>query len=193
LVRIFKSNSTKLGWTVQPVFQIGLHNKDFNLLEKFKTFLGVGTIYHKEESCNYMIQSLRDLSVIINHFNKYPLLTKKWEDFKLFSEIVTLINQKEHLTLSGFHKIISLRASMNNGLSTAIKTAFPENTPAIRPKRSNEDLLNSNIDPYWMAGFVSAEGCFSIRITKSLTTKSGYQVQLRFQITQHSIDKLWIV
>jgi len=41
-----------------------------------------------------------------------------------------------------------------------------------------------------MAGFVSAEGCFSIRITKSLTTKSGYQVQLRFQITQHSIDKL---
>jgi len=70
----------------------------------------------------------------------------------LFSEIITLINQKEHLTLSGFHKIISLRASMNNGLSRTIKTAFPplkgENTPAIRPKRSDEDLLNSNIDPY---------------------------------------------
>jgi len=191
-VRIFKSNSTKLGWTIQPVFQIGLHKKDINLLEKIKTFLGVGTIYHKEESSNYMIQSLRDLSVIINHFNKYPLLTKKWEDFKLFSEIVTLINQKEHLSLSGFHKIISLRASMNNGLSRTIKTAFPENTPAIRPKRSDEDLLNSNIDPYWMAGFASAEGCFSIRITKSLTTKSGYQVQLRFQITQHSIDKVFM-
>ena len=164
-VRIFKSNSTKLGWTIQPVFQIGLHKKDLNLLEKIKTFLGVGTIYHKEESSNYMIQSLRDLNVIINHFNKYPLLTKKWEDFKLFSEIITLINQKEHLTLSGFHKIISLRASMNNGLSRTIKTAFPplkgENTPAIRPKRSDEDLLNSNIDPYWMAGFASAEGCFT--------------------------------
>ena len=35
-------------------------------------------------------------------------------------------------------------------------------------------------------------GCFSIRITKSLTLKSGYQVQLRFKITQHVIDKVFI-
>ena len=191
-VRIFKSDTTKLGWTIQPVFQIGLHKKDINLLKKIKTFLGVGNIYHKEESCTYMVQSLRDLSVIINHFNEYPLLTKKYEDFKLFSEIITLINQKKHLTLSGFHEIISLRASMNNGLSTTLKTLFPDITPAIRPERPGDNLLNSNIDPYWMVGFTSAEGCFSIRITKSLTTKSGYQVQLRFQITQHSIDKVFM-
>ena len=31
---------------------------------------------------------------------------KKREDFILFSQIVTLINQKEHLTLSGLHKIV---------------------------------------------------------------------------------------
>jgi hypothetical protein len=60
---------------------------------------------------------------------------------------VTLINQKEHLTLSGLHEIISLKASMNLGLSTLLKTAFPDITPAIRPKRSDEELLNSNIDP----------------------------------------------
>lgn len=40
-----------------------------------------------------------------------------------------------------------------------------------------------------MGGFAAGEGCFSVRITKSLTAKTGYQVQLRFQITQHSIDK----
>lgn len=40
-----------------------------------------------------------------------------------------------------------------------------------------------------MVGF-TAEGCFSIRITKSSTTKTGFQVQLRFNITQHSIDKI---
>ena len=40
-----------------------------------------------------------------------------------------------------------------------------------------------------MVGFTDAEGCFSIRITKS-TTKIGLQVQLRYQITQHSIDKI---
>lgn len=43
-----------------------------------------------------------------------------------------------------------------------------------------------------MVGFTAAEGCFSIRITKSPTTKIGFQVQLRFQITQHSIDKTFI-
>ena len=41
-VRITKSNSVKVGWTVQPVFQIDLHKRDLNLLEKIRTFLGVG-------------------------------------------------------------------------------------------------------------------------------------------------------
>ena len=95
-----------------------------------------------------MVQDLRGLNVIINHFEKYPLLTKKYEDFILFSRIVTLINKKEHLTLSGLHEIISLKASMNLGLSALLKTAFPDNIPIIRPKRTDEVLLNSNIDPH---------------------------------------------
>lgn len=191
-VRIFQSNLVKVGWIVQPVFQIGLHKKDLSLLENIKAYLGVGEIYHKQTSCNYMVQSLRDLIVVVNHFKKHPLLTKKFEDFKLFSQIVTLVNRKEHLTVSGLQTIISLKASMNLGLPTTLKVAFPDLTPAIRPMRSNEQLLNSNIDPYWMVGFTAAEGCFSIRITKSLTTKIGYQVQLRYQITQHSIDKVFM-
>lgn len=164
---------------------------------KIKAFLGVGEIYLKEESCNYMVQSLKDLNVIVNHFEKYPLLTKKLEDFKLFTQIVTLVNKKEHLTITGLHKIISLKASMNLGLPKPLKTAFPaaaaaDITPAIRPKRFDEDLLNSNIDPYWMVGFTEGEGCFSIKITKSSTTKTGWQVQLRYNITQHSIDKVFM-
>ena len=95
-----------------------------------------------------MVQSLRGLNVIVNHFERYPLLTKKCEDFKLFAQIMTLINKKEHLTLSGLHEIISLKASMNLGLPTSLKTAFPDVTPAIRPKRSDEELSNSKIDPY---------------------------------------------
>ncbi len=196
-VRIFKSKTLKIGWTIQPVFQIGLHKKDLDLLKKIQVFLGVGEIYHKEESSNYMVQSSKGIKVIINHFEKYPLLTKKREDFILFSQIVTLINQKEHLTLSGLHKIVSLRASLNAGLSPLLKTAFPDVIPAIRPLRSvaggSEILLKlrTKIDPNWLVGFTDAEGCFSIRITKS-TTKIGLQVQLRYQITQHSIDKIFM-
>ena len=43
-----------------------------------------------------------------------------------------------------------------------------------------------------MVGFTEGEGCFSIRITKSSTVKTGWQVQLRYNITQHSIDKVFM-
>ena len=55
-VRIFKSNTVKVGWAVQPVFQIGLHKKDLDLLKKIKAFFDVGEIYHKEKSCNYVVK-----------------------------------------------------------------------------------------------------------------------------------------
>ena len=81
-VRIIKNSSGK-GWTIQPVFQISLHKKDLDLLKKIQASLGVGAIYTKEKSYNYMVQSLKDINVIVNHFEKYPLLTKKREDFLL--------------------------------------------------------------------------------------------------------------
>jgi hypothetical protein len=191
-VRIFKSNTTKLGWTIQPVFQIMLHKRDLDLLKKIQGYFGVGEIYHKEQASNYTVQSLKGIKVIINHFEKYPLFTKKREDFILFTQIVNLMDQKEHLTLSGLHKIISLRASMNLGLSPILKTAFPDIIPAIRPKRSDEFLLNSTLDPNWVVGFTDAEGCFTVKISKSLSTKTGLQVQLRYQITQGIIDKVFM-
>lgn len=95
-----------------------------------------------------MVQSLRDLNIIVNHFERYPFLTKKREDFILFAQIVTLINKREHLTPLGLREIISLKASMNLArLSPLLKIAFQDIIPAIRPKRS-DDLLNLNIDPY---------------------------------------------
>ncbi|CAF3648205.1 unnamed protein product [Fusarium graminearum] len=123
--------STATG-TLNPLFLTGFSDaesnftvrifKNLNVLEKISSFLGVGKIYHKEESSIYMVQSLRDIDVIINHFEKYPLLTKKLEDFQL--------------------------ASMNKGLSTFMKTTFPDIIPATRPSRSDEELINSKIDPY---------------------------------------------
>ena len=93
-MRIFQSSSVNLGWAVQLVFQIGLHKKDLSLLRKIQAFWGVGEIYHKENSCNYMVRSLIDLNLIVNHFERYPLLTKKREDFLLFAQIVSLMNKK---------------------------------------------------------------------------------------------------
>ena len=95
-----------------------------------------------------MVQSLVGLKVIIDHFERYPLLTKKREDFELFSQIFNLIDRKEHLTLSGLQQIVSIKASINLGLSEYLKAAFPDITPVQRSIRSTEEILNSKCDPH---------------------------------------------
>lgn len=98
--------------------------------------------------------------------------------------------KKEHLTLEGLSKILGLKASMNLGLPLLLKAVFFNITPVQRPIRTDEEILNSNFDPHWIAGFTAGEGCFSVNIQESKTVKIGFQVQLRFKLTQHSKDEL---
>lgn len=41
-----------------------------------------------------------------------------------------------------------------------------------------------------MAGFTSGEGCFNVIVSKSLNTKIGFNVKLRFILSQHIRDEL---
>lgn len=80
---------------------------------------------------------------------------------------------------------MSLKASINKGLPDQLKVAFPNIVPVNR-----EDVVNFGIpNPDWIAGFTSGEGSFLVRVFKSSNHRTGYQVQLRFQITQHIRDQ----
>ena len=59
------------------------------------------------------MESIKELQAIINHFDKYPLITKKLKDYLLFKKAFYLISQKEHLTKQGLRKIVVIKASMN--------------------------------------------------------------------------------
>nr|YP_010710811.1 hypothetical protein P2Z26_mgp05 [Gonatophragmium mori]WCZ71175.1 hypothetical protein [Gonatophragmium mori] len=48
---------------------------------------------------------------------------------------------------------------------------------------------HNNINPWFIVGFVDAEGCFNINITKSNSNLIGYQVQARFIIELNVKDK----
>jgi len=61
------------------------------------------------------------------------LLTKKRGDFILFTYIIGLLNSKEQATSVGLQKIINIRASMNQGLSSNLKIVFPNTNPIARP------------------------------------------------------------
>jgi len=182
-----RNKTRKLGWRSQLKFQIGLHTKDLNVLQLLQQYLGgIGSIHlaRNREIVNYSIDSIEDLNKLMDHFEKYPLLTQKAADLLLFKQAIKLVNDKAHLTVEGLNQIINIKASMNLGLSDMLKLEFPEYTPVERPVINNDNVL---LDPNWISGFVSAEGNFDVRMP-STNSKLGTRVQLRFRISQHSRD-----
>jgi len=138
---IVRKKELKVGWQVKLSFQIGLHQKDKALLEQLKTSLGVGSVTKQgSQSIKFLVHAVEDLAVIIDHFDKYPLITQKRADYELFKKALNCINEKEHLSTEGLYKIVAIKASMNRGLSDELKAAFPNTFPVVRPLIQNLPL-----------------------------------------------------
>jgi hypothetical protein len=176
---------------------MGMHKRDLSLLTQLQQFLGgIGSIHINESinKVNYSIDSVKDLTHLINHFEKYPLLTQKAADFLLFKEVVILMNNKAHLTIEGLNQIINRKASptaMNLGLSNYLESEFKDITPIERQIINIENIP----DPNWIAGFVTGAaypygtaGNLDVRIAAQPSNKIGSRVQLRFRISQHDRD-----
>ena len=187
VLSITKSNNVKSGWVIKPRFQIHLHKKDLFILEAIKNFLGVGKIYVQGEvSVEYRVFSIKDLKIVLDHFDKFPLISQKYVDYLLFKEAYLLLINREHLTSEGLRKIISIKASINNGLSSSLKEAFPGIIHAVRPLKENISIYN----PQWLAGFTSGEGSFGVKIRNAEgNSLSKAFIELIFQINQHVRDK----
>ena len=180
-----RNKKFKIGWEVKPSFQIGLHQKDKALLEQILSYFSAGNISQQgSQSLQFRVQSVKDLKLVINHFDKYPLISQKWADYQLFKQAIRLMEQKEHLTEAGLAKIVAIKASMNWGLPEKLKAAFPDILPVTRPVVVDPEIQ----DPNWLSGFASGECCIQIRIFKSITTV-GEAVRLEFRIVQHSKDE----
>lgn len=82
-------------------------------------------------------------------------------------------------------ELVALKAVLNKGLSLDLSKAFPNIIPSLRPEVPTPKIRN----PLWLAGFVDAEGCFSVTIFKSKTSKYGEAVKLSFILTQNVRDE----
>lgn len=205
---IFKDSRMLLKWQVKPIFKISMHNKDINILEALQRTWGVGKIYkHSENASEYRVSSLKNLRIIIDHFDKYPLITQKFADYLLFKQSVNLIENKAHLTTEGLLKLVSLKASLNWGLSEKFKETFPNVVPTVRPTvkftpprlplASTKSVQAQGVDGgryateildvNWFVGFVEGEGCFMVSVQEA-KCKTRYDISLRFTVTQHNRD-----
>jgi hypothetical protein len=96
-----------------------------------------------------------------------------------------MMKNKEHLTSNGVEKIVSIKASINLGLSTELKSEFLNFNSVVRPIIKDSKIPHEE----WIVGFTSGEGCFKVTVYKSPNSKIGFKVQLVFHITQHYRDK----
>jgi len=170
--------------------QIKMHERDRPLILAIQKFFGgIGAVSKPNNSSTveFRISTLKDIvNVIIPHFEKYPLKTKKYSDYMIFKQVILLMLNKEHNTLEGLQQIVNYRASLNLGLSKELKEAFPLTVPAEKPEIGN-NVDYSNLSPEWVAGFSTGESNFFISVQKS-KNNSGLSVWLRFSIGQHSRD-----
>ena len=184
----------KIKWRVLPVFIIKLHKKDLSILEVIKKTLHIGKIRKSGENCvQYVVESFKELQVIVNHFDNYPLsclcqatskgVTAKLSDFLLFKQCFEMIKNGEHLTEEGLLKIVTLKSSLNWGNSDKLTKAFP----LVIPVKRLEYKFKGIPDPFWIAGFTSGDGSFQIRLRK-LNTNTGYRVSLLYSFHLHIRD-----
>jgi hypothetical protein len=98
---------------------------------------------------HFRVESIKDLAKVINHFDSYLLITKKYADYILFKKAYYILLNKEHLIKEGLDKFVGIKASINKGLSDSLKLAFP-NVAVIEKSM----VIDSKIpDPQWLAGF----------------------------------------
>ncbi len=91
---IQSSAERKTKWRVKAVFAIGLNKKDLAILQSIQFTFGVGKLYKSGTKVYYRVESFNELQVIVDHFDKYPLITAKIFDFLIFKSIVVLARKR---------------------------------------------------------------------------------------------------
>jgi LAGLIDADG endonuclease len=96
-----------------------------------------------------------------------------------------IIENKEHLRKQGFLKILSIKNVFPKGLSDKIRELYPNVELYDKPKF---EFITNPLNPYWIAGFVQADGTFGLNFTKQKRMVLGYTCQPQFRITQYVRD-----
>lgn len=115
-VSFSKRDKFLIGWETKPSFCVA-QNHDraevlFLMQEKFEC--GFMRRDAKDRTLKYEVRSLGDLlTKVIPHFEHYPLISGKANDFALFKEVCVLMDTGKHTTLDGLEEITRLAFKMN--------------------------------------------------------------------------------
>ena len=109
----------------------------------------------------------------------------------MFKKALSLIKLKDHIDELDLLKLVGIKSHLNLGINRELKQAFPDWSKYQITKP--EYVFTGIPDPYWVAGFASGDGSFSIKVSKNSTTTIGNRIQLRFAIGLSIIEKELII
>ena len=103
--------------TVELHFYLKMREDELRLLRKVRKFFGCGKITFQKDrrrthrNCyRFEIGNLKDLKEkVLPIFEKNLQSKKRRYDFKIFCQILKLVEKKKHLTLTGWKKIQKLK------------------------------------------------------------------------------------
>lgn len=188
-VSIVESSKHKLGWVVQFSYSLvaGANPPNHTMLLAINSYFNnKGSISYKKAGNCYILKysNLKDCLMVRDHFLKYPLMSAKVCYFKLWSQILDIIQSRNHLTLSGLLEIVALKAQFNDGLSPKLIENFPSIARGQTKLEYKPNLISLDLD--WVAGFINADGSFSLGTQKSKEHSLGMRVSPKITITQNN-------
>ena len=129
------------------LFRISLHIDDLEILKKILNKLNCGKIIRDRNTYTYLIYTLRDIeTIVIPLFNEWPLMTKKYLDFRDFKNSFYLFKkrqiQKVNREIYNL-EILKLKSGMND---KRIDFFIPEN--------------HVKITANYLLGYIEGDGSF---------------------------------
>jgi hypothetical protein len=105
---IFRNRNTKLRWQVQPAFVVVQSASSWVVLDDLASIFGCSKVYvnqrhdnHREPLARYYGSWIADLrDVIVPFFQEHKLRTTKSVNFDKFVRVLSLMEERKHLTVS---------------------------------------------------------------------------------------------
>lgn len=136
------------------ILNVPIHN--IQLLYKIKSLLGSGNIIKDKYKCKYIISNNKHLiNIIIPIFDKYPLLTNKYNRYRVFRESIILYKDENWS--------IGDRISRIQALSKASSAYAEEASPVWSLVNPNSlSHINLILSKSWLIGFIETQANLSI-------------------------------
>ena len=112
-----KRDKFLVGWETKPSFSVSQNEDRAQILFLMQKVFKCGFIRrdYSDKTLKYEVRSLNDLIYkIIPHFEKFPLLSDKRNDFKNFKSVCLSMERNLHTEKNGLQKILNYAFKMNS-------------------------------------------------------------------------------